>query len=790
MFKYISLFLIIITISFADSGKVTGKVLTSDGQPAELVNVGVRGTSLGGVTDSEGKFTINNIDPGTYILVISYVGKETKEVAIAVETDETTEVPVITLNETAEELEEIEVRSSRNKFSSVTSNYVAKLPLKNIENPQVYNTITSDLLEDQVVTNFNDALKNAPGVDKLWESTGRGSDGAGYYSIRGFSVQPTMVNGLPGLTNGSLDPANIESIEIIKGPSGALYGSSLISYGGLINIVTKKPYHYYGGNVSYVSGSYGLNRVTGDINVPLNEENTSVIRLITSYHSENSFQDAGFKKSFFTAPSFLYQVNERLTFSINTEFYNSERTNQTMLFLNRYTSLVADNLDELNYNNKLSYTSNDITIENPAYNLQGEMKYKLSDEWISQTVLSRSTAKSDGYYTYLWDLADGNGSYARYVSKQNSTTLGTDIQQNFIGDINIGGIRNRIVAGVDYYSLSVTNNSTGYVGFDVVTVGNRGDQSNISKPAVDTALAKTTVSKSITEEEIFSAYILDVVDITSQLSIMTSLRLDHFNNIGTYNAADDSRTGDFTQTTLSPKFGAVYQIVKERLSVFANYMNGFNNVAPRIQDDGSTKSFEPEQAYQWEVGVKTNMYDDKFSASFSFYNINVSNVVREDPNNANFYLQDGENFSKGFEAGITATPIKGLNIIAGYSFNESEITKTDNPDYINRRPESAGPKHLFNAWLSYRINNGALQGFGLGFGGNYYSENMILNRATTGVFKLPAYTILNASLYYDTETFRITLKINNLTDKEYYKGWSTINPQQPRNYSAGMSYRF
>src|SRR5690606_1492116 len=113
--------------------------------------------------------------------------------------------------------------------------------------------------------------------------------GAGYYSLRGFAVQPTMVNGLPGLTNGSLDPANIDAIEVIKGPSGTLFGSSLISYGGLINVVTKKPYHdRFGGEVAYTLGSFGLNRVTADVNVPLQSNDDIAFRLVSAYHHENS----------------------------------------------------------------------------------------------------------------------------------------------------------------------------------------------------------------------------------------------------------------------------------------------------------------------------------------------------------------------------------------------------------------------------------------------------------------------------------------------------------------------
>src|SRR3546814_7153316 len=108
--------------------------------------------------------------------------------------------------------------------------------------------------------------------------------------MRGFSVQPTMVNGLPGLTNGSLDPAGIERIDVIKGPSGTLFGSSLISYGGLLNTITKKPYRGFGGEVSYVAGSFGLNRITADVNAPLTSSNDVIMRVNTAFHTENSFR--------------------------------------------------------------------------------------------------------------------------------------------------------------------------------------------------------------------------------------------------------------------------------------------------------------------------------------------------------------------------------------------------------------------------------------------------------------------------------------------------------------------
>lgn len=782
----------------AQTGTVKGVVKSSDNQPAEYINVILKGTTKGDVTDSKGEFIIKGVDPGQHILSVSFVGLETKELVIKVRAGETTTVPEIVLAEDARQLSEVVISDYRsNPYTRPESEYVAKLPLKGIENPQVYNVISSELLQEQLVTTFDDALKNAPGIDKLWESTGRGGDGAGYFSLRGFAVQPTMTNGLPGLTNGSLDPANIEAIEVIKGPSGTLFGSSLISYGGLINVVTKKPYHdNFGGEVSYTLGSFGLNRVTADINAPLTREKDLAGRLVTAYHHKNSFQDAGFRQSFFVAPSLSYKANDRLSFLVNTEFYNSEGTNPTMLFLNRSSQLEYNDLKDLNYDHKLSLTSNDITIKNPRFSLQAQMNYQLSDSWTSQTAISRSFAKSDGYYSYLWDHATEDGLFGLFINDQNASTNSTDIQQNFIGDFRIGKLRNRMVVGLDYFHRNAIDNSTGYALFHNVTAQGividpttgEAVPSQLSKQAVDAALSGSSVGNSNTKEEIYSAYISDVINFTTKLSGMASLRIDHFDTEG------------FDQTALSPKFGLIYQPVLNKLSIFANYMNGFSNVAPaQVSDDpveGTnpyTKVFEPEHANQMEFGIKTNLLNNKLTSTISYYDIRVSNRVYPDPVNINNSIQGGKVDSKGFEVDIKANPVPGLNIIAGYSYNDSEViegAESSTFEEEGKRPGEAGPENLFNAWVTYRWVNGPIEGFGIGVGANSASDLVIMDSNAIGKFTVPGYTVLNASLFYNTDDFRVTLNINNLTNEEYYKGWSTINPQETRNVGASFAYKF
>jgi len=798
-----------------ERGKVTGKVTLSGNTPAENISVALKGTPYGAVTNEQGEYEIKNVKPGNYALRVSAVGIKPVEENITVAAGQTV-TKDFTLSESQEELNELVIESNTNKFARKQSDIVSKLPLKDIENPQVYNTISNELLKEQVVTNFDDALKNAPGLTKLWESTGRGGDGAGYFSLRGFAVQPTMINGVAGLTNGNPDPANVERIDVIKGPSGTLFGSSLISYGGLINVTTKRPYETFGGTISYTGGTYGLNRYTVDVNTPLGTEKKAFFRLNAAYHTEDSFQDAGFKKSLFVAPSLSYKVNDNLSFLINTEFYNGRSTNATMLFLDRDAPLRVHNMHDLGYDNKRSYTSNDLYVDTPTFNLQGVMNYKISNNWTSQTILSRSSAKSDGYYSYLYEATSRVEAAVgmtfekgiillRSTSKQNSETIGTDIQQNFIGEFNLGSVKNKFIGGLDYFNRQLKDNSTGYgaqgfinIGVDAATFSaiapqlnaaygipmgtSFGDDSGVlTQAGADAGIGTQGPYFSVTKQEVFSAYVSDIAYVLPNLSVMASLRVDHFSN-------DNNN-----QTALSPKFGAVYQPIPEKLSIFANYMNGFTNTNPTTNTLNGAQvavSFDPEHANQFEVGTKVNFLNNRMSGSVSYYKTKVSDMVytRVEDGFFNSY-QGGAQENKGVEFSLTANPLPGLNIIAGYSYNESVLTKGDE-SFVGRRPESAGPQNMGNLWASYKFTGGKLNGFGLGFGGNTASTNKIFSRNQVGTFVVPSYTVLNASVFYNVDAFAITLKVDNLTNVEYYNGWSTINPQKPRLFAANIAYNF
>lgn len=803
MTSYIRYFFMLVLLyagtTFAQTGSISGTVKTSDGSPAAGVSITIKGTNTGTVSNDNGLYRITRIKAGLYTLEASLVGLEKKEQAVTVTTGTVAQVNFI-LKENSSALNEVNVSSRKARNSTI----VAKMPLADIENPQVSNSVSSELMKTQGIVNFDDAMRNIPGISRTWESTGREGDGAAYFALRGFDAQPVLTNGLPGLTNGNLDIANVEEIQVIKGPSATLFGGSVYAYGGLINTITKKPkFNTVSGEVAYNTGSFGLHRVSADVNAPLGKK--VAFRLNSAYHTENSFQDAGFKKSFFVAPSIAWEVNDRLTISAMVEILSEKRAVPPVFFhTDRASPLPFTTIEALNLDPKKSFTSNDLTIKNPRLNFQAQAVYKLSDQWTSQTVVSGGNSKSQGIYNYIYDDADATDNlFDLYFHVADYSMKTLDIQQNFNGDFKIGNMRNRLLIGLDHYRRTAIDNGSGWaVGRKVNPQGgifpyeddNGNDQSPIplTRSAVDALLGPPATSASNIQNSSSSIYVSDVINFTPKFLAMASLRADRFDSKGEISDADDN----YSQNALSPKLGLMYQPVLNKVSIFLNYMNAFINVAPvSVYDPISeerigVKSLKPERANQWEFGVKTNL-SDKFTATVSYYDIEVKNRVTSAPGGNT--VQTGTVRSKGFEVDLSAHPVTGLDLIAGYSHNSNKVVNGEDGNFYAEVGSAAGgqgPGDQVNLWATYRFINGPLKNFGAGAGGNYASKYRVVDNSVTGRFDLPSYTLLNGTVFYNSRKYRVNFNMNNITNKQYYIGYWSVNPQKQRNFTATIAYKF
>ncbi|NEU07784.1 TonB-dependent receptor [Flavihumibacter sp. R14] len=787
-------------------GTIQGTVKTSEGKPAEFVNIIIKNIK-NTVVDVNGDYQLKNLLPGNYEITASYHGLESQSKSVVVTANQTAIVDFI-LNESSQQLKEVVVQVNVNKFSKKETPYVSKMPLANLENPQVYQVVNKELLTEQMIFSVDDAIMNTPGIQKMWEATGRGGDGGTYYNTRGFIVQSGLRNGIAGLVTNQVDAINLERMEVIKGPSATLFGSELSSYGGLINRVTKKPFDTFNAELSYSTGSYDFNRVSADVNTPVDKAKKLMFRLNTAYNYEGSFQDQGYNRSWAATPSLLYQANDRLSINLDAELYEGKNIGKQILFFYFPASaLGASTPDQLNVDYNQSYMGEGLSQESRSANFFGQINYKLADNWTSSTNLTSSNSFSNGFSPYFYLIPDdvvtsnpADAGKANYLARADQSTGDSEnsifqIQQNFNGDFKLGNLRNRIVLGLDYYHTNSNQNFFGS-GFDVVPLNNNGfDFSSFNGANMQAKYATGDPDFTypiVNKINIYSAYVSNVLNLTENLNVLAALRVDRFENKG---GTEGGVVLPFKQTAFSPKFGVVYQPVKDILSLFVNYQNGFNNKgtynAYNAADPATPVplSAKPEQANQVEGGVKLDALQGKLSGTVSYYSIKVEDILRSDSRAPNIaQIQDGTQVSKGIEMDFIANPVVGLNLIAGFSYNDSKMEKAD-ADVNGRRPATASSPYLANLWLSYRLQT-VVKGLGAGLGVNYASDNKILNSVSMGEFTLPAYTILGATLFYDKSKYRIGLKADNLTNERYYIGYSTMNPQKLRSFSASVSYKF
>ncbi len=614
---------------------IRGKVINDSGEPIPYANVHIKGLSRGELTDENGAFSIENLSVGSYLLVVSHVSYDTKEIQIRLTGEKQLTMPDIRLQENGSNLQEVTVSDNRfNPYLEKETDYVARMPLSNLENPQVYNVVSKELMQEQVITDVDESVRNSPGVVPIvYPSGGFGA------TFRGFNIGINARNGMEATTGrSSVDIANVERIEILKGPSGTLFGGNVSSFGGVVNLVTKKPVEAKRNEVAYTTGSYNLNRVTADINAPLNKEKTVLFRLNAAMNKEKSFLDYGFYNAYLMAPSLLYKASDRLTFTLDAELLN---VNSTRNLYSRYAPESGiTSPEDLKLDYKKAFYHHDADAQTSSTKLFAEAKYQLAENWTSTTLISFVGEDVDHSYQYYatWlsptmasrNVGNWNAIYNNY----------TNIQENINGEFATGNIKHKVLVGASYRRFQGRSEASQSGVIDTVNV--TSDFLPLRKADMDPYMVSSYwPGWNAVDSYTLSGYATDVIEWTDRLSTMLSLRVDHF---------DRKKQGGaegYQQTALSPKLGLVYQVVKNQVSVFGNYMNGFQNQAPRMQPDGSQLVLDPVYAVQSEGGVKVEAFDKRLSTTVSYYHIAIDNAIRT--NADGFAVQDGEQVSQCFD---------------------------------------------------------------------------------------------------------------------------------------------
>ncbi|MBX2922574.1 MAG: TonB-dependent receptor [Chitinophagaceae bacterium] len=760
-----------VAVQLVEKGKIKGKVSTSDGQPAEGVSITLSNSLRGTSTNAEGEFELNGINEGKQIISASYIGLATQQVTITVSGAHTTAVSIV-LKEDANTLQEVIVNSGTQKITNKETEYVARMPLKNLENPQVYSVIGQQIIKAQVATDVKDVLRNATGA-----AIANYPSGGFSITTRGFGTTPSSRNGMEMNSGRStIDLANIERIEVLKGPSGTLFGADVATYGGVVNIVTKNPFETTRTEVSYTAGSFNLHRITADVNTALNEDKTVLLRVNAAISKRGSFQNYGFSNDYQVAPSLSYKVNNRLNILLDAELTGSRRTLIPLNFILPSSGFSSTKDIPLGYSANLF--NNELDSKSSSTRIFAQANYEISKSWKSTTLFAYAVQNVERNYqpglTWFSPTEAARDAWVYGPITENVTS----IQQNFTGGFSTGFLKHKLLVGGGYRVFSTQfqyayMKDWGYL--DTVDIAQNSFPAPVTREMVDDNIVIDAGYGSPSYETL-GVYVSDVINISDRVYAMLSLRLDRYkrNPVNTWT--------EFKQTSLSPKLGLVYQVVKDRVAVFGNYMNGFRNQAPITQPNGGGL-FMPDPVYanQLEFGVKVEAVQKKANITLSYYRIAIANAIRYTTDYT--ALQDGKQLSSGFEGEVTANPVAGLNIIVGYAYNFNRFTKATDETVIGKQVASM-PKSIANFWLNYTLQ-GAVKGLGFGVGGNYSDKAPYFSWSE---FVTPAYTLIDATVYYEQSRFRAGLKFNNLTNQKY---WDLMgSPQMRLNVSGNITLRF
>lgn len=793
------------TATFAQVNRmlVKGTVITMDERPLSYASIQLKDSHFGTVVKQDGQFRLE-VPAGQYILQVKYAGFIAYEKEINLIENQAYDLGRITVSVNSHVLREIIVADiERNKYAKKQTDGIARMPLANLQNPQAYTVVSKELMQELGAIDYNTAMSQTPGV---LISNGVNDNGNGVL-LRGFSFYSSMRNGLPSDSRSQSELFNLERVEVIKGPSATLFGAQATSYGGVVNNVTKKPFESFRGEVAYSTGSWGLNRLTADINTPLNAERTALLRVNAMGSTENSFQDAGGQRAFGIAASLLFKPNDRTSVRLDADFYQPEKT--LVAFVRNTQQLSYGSMDKVPLPFRRSLLTDDIRTKRNTTNVAAELEYKIAEDWLSRTSYQQSVTADVGSIFFVPRYLDDEHIVRQYRIFDDFTINHNSLQQNILGNYKVGSLKNSLVAGVDlaFYKDANLSMHPYFLAYDTV-----GIRDKVWSPITRAAIQKSRDlnspgnNRSSAGYTNLSAYASQVTNLADRLFLMLSLRVDRYTEGKSMSyipataevikgkliekPASFTEEDGYGQTFLSPKVGLVYQPLKKQVSIFANYMNSFTNKASSLglKDDKDLTlqpilmRWKPEEANQFEVGLKLELLAGKISSSLSYYAIQVKNMLRAVVDNTVF-VQDGKQRSAGADFELIANPLSGWNLMLGYGYNNNKYLK-HNERYQGRRMNWS-PKNIANAWTSYKLLSGAAKGFGLGAGLNYMDKSYF---DLEEKFHVPAFTTVSATTFYDQAKYRLGLKFNNLSSKKYWDRFG--KPQKPFEFLANLSFKF
>lgn len=745
--------MICIAASHAQLGSIQGKIVNSNNIPIQDVNITVKKSLKGTMTDKNGDYKLENIVTGKHLLLVSSIGYKDYEIKIDVKANETIIVPTISLKDSTEYLDEVILNGQgKNDFVIKKPSSTLRLKTEVINLPQNIQIISKDLLLDQQVVSIMDGVtRNVSGVTMLehWGHFAR-------INMRGFRL-PAFRNGFNvSDTWGPLseDMSLIEQVEFVKGPSGFMLSAG--EPGGFYNVVTKKPTANKIANISLSAGSYEFLRGTIDFGGKLTENGKLIYRFNGMYQTTDSHRGDENVERYAIAPALTYNLSDKT--SLTTEV-NIEKA-ESLIGAAYVFAPVEDGYGSLDRDFKFVDTNYPVTDIDQLIFFTS-FKHAFSKNWDFETKFTYLRYDQDG--SSAWATITPDGDATRYIYDWDALSLGKYFQTYINGKFNIGHITHKILFGFDFTDKSYwADFSQAPFVVDAVTPFNiyNPTYGNSGTPSFDTSNIRhrndgTPYNGFINR----STYLQDEIGFLEDKIRLTLA--GRYTNLSTLGKTEND-------TEFTPRVGLSIDVLPT-FKAYALYDQSFLPQNGRTIDGNLVN---PVEAIDIEGGIKKSFFENRLRTTLGVYQITKQNIAFIDPADpsGNSVIELGEIQSKGIEFDLQGKITPELNVVLNYANTNAEITKDQNPDVVGNRI-AGHAKHVTNGWLKYNFSESSkLKGFGASLGYQYQIDRSTWAWASNNKSDLPDYFRLDGALSWHNKKISVQANINNILNKYLYSG--------------------
>lgn len=631
-----------------------------------------------------------------------------------------------------------------------------------IDVPQTINAVTREQIEDQAHRSMADVLRYVPGV-----TIGQGEGNRDQITLRGQNTTADFfLDGVRDDVQYFRNLYNIERVEVLKGPYALIFGRG--GGGGIVNRVQKTPSAdglFAAGEASI--NTFGSWAVSADINTPIAEG--AAFRINGFYEELDNNRDFFDGKRYAVNPYVAFEFAPGWKAGLSYEYVHDDRvTDRGVPALACVQPCTPEPLPG----------HRDTFFGVPGVNRTGLeahiVKARLDGELTEG--LNWSTTLLYGDYDKYYTNVFANGAatspigtvalsgYTDPTKRENFVA-----QSNLVWDVAVGGIENKILLGLEYGEQDSTNQRRNAV-FPGNVASYTLNLSNIVYPSVTFPANNRNTTSDV---QFFSAYAQDQISFGDHVDLVVGIRYDRFEIKGV-DIQDGNRDFGRTDEKWSPRFGLILK-PQENISIYGSYSRSF---LPRSGDQFLTLStagedLTPEKFTNYEVGAKWDIRPD-LNVTAALFQLDRTNTAVPVPGvPGSQFLTDTR--TRGAELAVTGRIIPHWQVSGGYTYQDAH-RRNDEDITLGQVP-----KHQFALWNRYDFNPSV----GIGLGVVHQSSQFAAIRTSGTVTRLPAFTRIDAALFFTmNESVQFQVNVENALDETYFSDAhnnNNITPGAPIN---------